>query len=209
MTAPGPARARSPRAAWCRAGALGLLAALTLAGCYRVARPADLEEEVRVVITSNDARLVRAQAYLQQAVAEALVEKLGWRVSPTGSARLALTLQVERISAVGTTPDRDIPSRWSITLRGQALLTARRGNLYSSYTGAGYANGLTGVPGVAGKPGTVSQESYDEAAALHDAAQNAALTIAAWLEGATGAWPATPAAAPAPAPAQPANEAGH
>jgi hypothetical protein len=157
---------------------------------------------VRVVITYNDARLVRAQAYLQQAVAEALVDKLGWRVSPTGSARLALTLEMERINAVGTTPDRDIPSRWSITLHGQALLTAQRGNLYSGYEGVGYANGLTGVPGIAGKPGIVSQESYDEAAALHDAAQNAALTIAAWLEGATGAWPPTPPPAPAPRPVQ-------
>ena len=199
MSGQRPARAHRPRAAWRRGGALLILTALTLAGCYRVARPADLEEPVRVVITSNDARLVRAQAYLQQAVAEALVDKLGWRVSPTGSARLALTLQMERIDAVGTTPDRDIPSRWSITLRGQVLLTARRGNLYSGYQGTGYANGLTGVPGIAGKPGTVSQESYDEAAALHDAAQNAALTIAAWLEGATGAWPATPTAVPAAA----------
>jgi hypothetical protein len=151
------------------AGAVAL--ALLLGGCgYRVAAPAPLGEAVRIEIAVDEARLVRAQAYLQTAVAQAIEGKLGWRVSPTGSARLSLTLKRETVQTNGTA-DRDIPAQWTITLEGDALLTAQRGKLFTGYTGTGYASALASEPD-----------------ALRAAAQTAAESIAAWLDGEARKW---------------------
>ena len=140
--------------------------AVLLAGCYRLGRPAELGETVRVVVVTNDARLVRAQAYLQAEVAEALEHRLGWRISPTGSARLELGLSQEGIDA--TAEDRrGIPARWSIALSGGALLISARGQTAGTYRGVGHASGVA-----------------DEPEALRQAARNAAAEIAVWLEGA-------------------------
>jgi hypothetical protein len=140
-------------------------AIILLSSCsYRMAGIAPLGESVRVVITSNSANVVRVQSYLQSEVAAALENKLGWHVSPTGSAKLELTIDQETINAIGN-DTRGIASRWNITVTGNALLTSKHGNSLSRWTGTGYSAGLN-----------------DEASALQSAANNAGLTISTWLE---------------------------
>jgi hypothetical protein len=166
----GPARSwrlsgPSPRlrARLLRGSALVIAVAL-LAGCYALRRPPAIDEAVRVVVMSDEGRLVHAQAYLQRAAGDALVSKLGWRVSPAGSARLELSMQQEVIGPVAKDA-RDITSRWSVRVRGRALLVCRKGNLTSTYSGVGYATGMA-----------------DEPEALRAAADNAAFNISTWLE---------------------------
>ncbi len=165
------------RTAWRRpfsAGAALLLLAgvLVLPACsYRMAGVKPLGEPVRVVVSINEARLVRLQGYLQTAVAAAIENKLGWRVSPSGSAKIELLIEQETIVASGK-DSRGIASRWTITCRGNALLTSRRGNATSPWTGTGYSSGLG-----------------DEAEALQAAAQNAADLLAVWLENHSESWP--------------------
>jgi hypothetical protein len=137
---------------------------LVSAGCYRVGPPPDVAESVRVVIVANDARLVRGQASLQSEVAEALTQRLGWHVDPTGSARLDISLAREDQNE--TAGDRrGIPARWSITLHGTTKLRTRDGEIAHAWRGVGHASGLN-----------------DEAAALDQAAHNGAAEIAAWLQ---------------------------
>ena len=148
-----------------------LLVATALASCgYRLAGAPALNEPVRVVVVSNDARLVRAQAALQRAVANALQSRLGWQVSPTGSAKLELTIDQERIDSIATDL-RDVPARWSIRLHGKVLIAARDGTAYGDYNGTGYASG-TG----------------DEPEAITAAANDAAALISAWLENQVPSW---------------------
>jgi hypothetical protein len=148
-----------------------LLAAVALAGCgYRLAAAPALGEPIRVVVVGNDARLVRAQAALQRAVADALQSRLGWQVSPTGSAKLELTLAQERIDSTGT-DRRDVPARWSIHLQGHVLIAARAGSAYGSYRGTGYTSGVG-----------------DEPEAINAAADDAAAQISIWLEHAVDQW---------------------
>lgn len=149
--------------------------AAVITGCYRLEPPADLDQSIRVEITVNDARLVRSQPYLQAAVADALANILGWRVSPTGSAKLQLTLEEEDIRSSGT-DSRDTPNRWTITLRGQAMLVSRRGHALGSWTGTGYASALNST-------------RDDQPSAIRNAATNAATTIATWLEAQVRTWP--------------------
>jgi hypothetical protein len=152
-----------------------LATVLALAGCgYRLAGPTPLGEPVRVVIKTDQARLVRTQAYLQTAVAKALENRLGWRVRPDGSARLELTIEPEDIQATGTDL-RDIPSRWSVTVKGQALLASRHGSSIGTWAGAGYYSALNSNPS-------------DEDQALRAAADSAAAGIATWLESESGRW---------------------
>ncbi|HYE08320.1 MAG TPA: hypothetical protein VEL07_22590 [Planctomycetota bacterium] len=165
------------------AAALVALAAVAASGCrYGVAAPPRLGEDVRVVVIANDARLVRAQAALQAAVARALEERLGWRVSPTGTARLELAMAEERIDATGT--DRgDVPARWSISLHGHALLRSRHGTELGDFVGTGYASGLA-----------------DETEAIDNAAREAAIQLTSWLETAGRRWGTGDPAAARPAP---------
>jgi hypothetical protein len=160
----------------CHARSVTLLALLLglvlLPSCYRVTGVRPLGEAIRVVVSVNEARLVRVQGYLQQEVAAMLEDKLGWRVSPTGSAKLELFVDQEEISASGR-DTRGIASRWTIRCSGQALLTARRGNLQMEWNGTGYSSGLA-----------------DEAEAIRLAARNAAGLIATWLENEAERWPA-------------------
>lgn len=151
-----------------------LLSALAgLSSCsYRLAGVKPLGEPVRVVVSVNEARLVRLQGYLQEEVAIALEAKLGWRVSPAGSAKIELRIEEEIIDASGK-DSRGIASRWTITCGGQVLLTSKRGNLHGPWRGTGYSSGLA-----------------DEATALQQAARNAAELIAAWLENEAERWPA-------------------
>lgn len=152
-----------------------LLAMLMLPSCsYRLAGVKPLGEPIRVVVSVNEARLVRVQGYLQEAVASAIENKLGWRVSPTGSAKIELTIEQEHIVANGR-DSRGIASRWTITCNGNALLTSRRGNATSPWTGTGYSSGLP-----------------DEPEALQLAATNAADLLATWLENQAESWPAQP-----------------
>ena len=155
--------------------ALSLFAALILSACsYRLAGIKPLGEPVRVVISVNQGRLVRLQGYLQEEVANAVESKLGWRVSPTGSAKLELHIDEEKITPSGNDA-RGIVSRWTITCGGQILLNSKRGHLHGPWTGTGYSSGLP-----------------DEATALQQAAKNAAEHIAVWLENEAEHWPAQP-----------------
>ena len=139
---------------------------------YRLAGVAPLGEPLRVIISINQGRLVRVQGYLQDEVASAIQNRLGWEVSPTGTAKIELHIEEEIISSTGRDP-RGIASRWTISCRGQSLLTSRRGNATGTWTGTGYSGGLE-----------------DEAAALQQAAQQAADLIAVWLEDQAKHWPA-------------------
>ncbi|HEX3134573.1 MAG TPA: hypothetical protein VHX44_13445 [Planctomycetota bacterium] len=151
--------------------ACGLSALAGLSSCsYRLAGVKPLGEPVRVVVSFNEARLVRLQGYLQEEVAAVLESKLGWRVSPTGSAKIELFIEEEKIDAHGK-DTRGIASRWTITCSGQVLLTSKRGNVHAPWRGAGYSSGLA-----------------DEATALQQAARNAAELIAAWLENQAEGW---------------------
>jgi outer membrane lipopolysaccharide assembly protein LptE/RlpB len=137
----------------------------TLTGCsYRLAGVKPLGESVRVVITSNAANVVRSQGYLQKEVAAAIENKLGWNVSPAGSAKLSLTIDEEKITAIGN-DSRGIATRWNITLSGHVMLTSKHGTVVNQWSGISYSAGLN-----------------DEAAAIEFAANNAGLQIATWLE---------------------------
>ena len=154
---------------------LTVVTALVLSACsYRLAGVKPLGEPVRVVISVNHGRLVRLQGYLQEEIAASLENKLGWRVSPTGSAKLELHIDEEKITPSGNDA-RGVVSRWTITCGGQALLTSKRGNLHGPWTGTGYSGGLP-----------------DEATALQLAARNAAEQISVWLENEAEHWPAQP-----------------
>lgn len=155
--------------------ALVLFAAVFVSACsYRLAGIKPLGESVRVVITVNKARLVRLQGYLQEEVANAVESKLGWRVSPSGSAKLELHIDEEKILPSGN-DSRGIVSRWTITCGGQILLSSKRGHAHGPWSGTGYTSGLP-----------------DEATALQQAAKSAAEQIAVWLENEAEHWPAQP-----------------
>lgn len=158
-------------------GAVAMLATavvLLLSSCsYRLAGVVPLGEPVRVVVSVNQGRLVRVQGYLQDEVAAAVERKLGWQVSPAGTAKIELHIDEEIISSSGR-DTRGIASRWTISCRGQTLFTSRRGNATGAWTGSGYSGGLE-----------------DEATALQQAARNAADLIAVWLENQAEHWPTT------------------
>lgn len=142
-------------------------AAAAVAGCYRLSGPPDLGETVRVEVVGNDGKLVRSQGYLTDAVAEALVKRLGWRVSPTGTAKLQLAIREERIKATAQ-DTRDVTEAWSVRLDGTALLVARGGSLTGTFTGVGNYTGLHSIQG--------------EPEALKAAAIQAADDLASWLD---------------------------
>jgi len=146
---------------------------LVLSSCsYRAAGVKPLGEPLRVVVSVNHGRLVRVQGYLQDEVASAIERKLGWQVSPSGSAKIELHIDEEIITSSGRDA-RGIASRWTISCRGQSLFTSRQGNANSTWTGTGYSGGLA-----------------DEATALQQAARSAAELIAVWLENQAEHWPA-------------------
>ena len=152
-----------------------VVAVLWLPACsYRLAGVRPLGEPIRMVVSVNKGRLVRLQGYLQEAVAATIENKLGWRVSPTGSAKIELSIDQEQINASGS-DTRGVASRWTITCGGNALLTSKRGNATTPWTGTGYSSGLP-----------------DEPEALQLAARNAAELISVWLENQSEAWPAQP-----------------
>jgi hypothetical protein len=152
-----------------------LISQIPLSSCtYRAAGVRPLGEPVRVVVSVNQGRLVRVQGYLQDEVAAAIERKLGWQVSPSGSAKIELHIDEEIITTSGRDA-RGIASRWTISCRGQSLFTSRQGNANSTWTGTGYSGGLE-----------------DEAVALQQAAHNAAELITVWLENQAEHWPAAP-----------------
>jgi hypothetical protein len=144
--------------------ALCLLIALSSCS-YRLAGVKPLGEPVRIVITSNATNIVRSQSYLQKEVAAAIENKLGWNVSPAGSAKLSLTINEEVIQAIGS-DSRGIATRWNITISGNVMLTSKHGSVINQWSGICYSAGLN-----------------DEAAAIELAANSAGLQIATWLEG--------------------------
>jgi hypothetical protein len=143
--------------------ALAGLVLLALAGCYRPVGPSQIDETVRLEFTSNDGRFVRAQGYLAEELAKALVVRTGWRVSPTGTATLAIALKEERIRGSGRTKD-DILIGQRVRLMGTALLTTRHGSLVTPFSGE-----------------TVITSPLTEPQALRGAAQGCATEIAEWL----------------------------
>lgn len=142
---------------------LGLL----LNGCYRLASPPDLRETVRLEIVSNKGKLVRSQGYLTDAVGQALLIRLGWRVGPSGSAVLKLVIDEETIEA-GSRNTTDVTDSWVIRIHGKALLVARGGSLTGTFTGVGNATGLA--------------TSEGEPQALQAAARQAADDLVTWLD---------------------------
>lgn len=146
------------------------LVLFALAGCYRATPPPQLGESVRIIVTSNDARLVRSQLYLQQEIARAIEDKLAWTVSPTGSAKLAISISEEDIGS-NASDVHNIPARWNIELKGHALLSSKRGHFTTDFSGTGSASNLAGEP-----------------TALQQAAQNVGASIAGWLETAGKKW---------------------
>ena len=145
--------------------ALGL--ASLLSSCYRLASPPDLQQTVRLEIVSNKGKLVRSQGYLTDAVGQALVNRLGWRVGPHGSAVLKLVIDEESIEA-GSHNTNNVTDSWVIRLHGNALLVARGGSLTGTFTGVGNATGLATTQG--------------EPQALQAAALQAADDLVTWLD---------------------------
>ena len=140
------------------------VALLGLAGCYAVRQPPQIGEAVRIEVVSDRGRLVQAQAFLDTAIGDSLVERLGWEVSPVGSARLELSIAQEYID-VSQRDSRGIPNQWVIRLQGTALLVCQKGNIYEHFSGLGYATGLN-----------------DQDEGLRIAAQDAAWGLTSWLE---------------------------
>ena len=152
----------------------GLLIAATvlLSGCYRLANPPELGDAVRIEVVGNQGRMPRAQGYVVDAVSNALITRLGWRVRPNGTTRLQLSLHEEGIDAPGQ--DRQgISNSWSIRLSGTALLVARGGSITSTFSGLGNATGLNSAQG-------------GEAQALQSAAKAAADDLVSWLDANAG-----------------------
>lgn len=142
-----------------------LLLAVLLAGCYRPESPPQLGETVSVRVVANAARQVRGQALLQDAVARALGNRLGWEVRPgADGARLELAIREETITATAK-DGRDVPIQWGVRLTATVLLVARKGTFTSEITGIGYYTG-TG----------------DEAEGLRTAADSAAAALVTWIE---------------------------
>lgn len=140
------------------------VAALLLSACWRVREPPQIHEPVRVEVVGVSTRLPHAQAYLQRAIADTLVDRLGWDVGPHGSARLEVTIDRESIDTAARDP-RGVPTRWSIRLAGTALLVSQHGNILHRFSGHGYATRLA-----------------DEEEGLRAAADNAAFMLSCWLE---------------------------
>jgi hypothetical protein len=172
MTVERRSAADLPRTLAALSSLLLLAGLLVLSSCgYRLAAVPPIGEPVRVVVSVNQGRLVRLQGYLQEAVAEALESRLGWRVSPSGSAKVELHIEEEHITSSGH-DERGVPLRWSITAHGAALLTCQHGNAHTPWQATGYSGGLP-----------------DEAEALRQTAHQAADLIATWLENEAGRWP--------------------
>ena len=147
---------------------LSLVACLTaVSGCYRLESPPKLGETIRVEFVGNDARLVRSQGYVTDAVAKALVQRLGWQISPTGTAKLQLALREERIND-NSQDSRGITNSWSIRIEGTALLVARGGSIMGTFTGLGNSTGLS--------------TSQGESEALQAAATQSADDLVSWLD---------------------------
>jgi hypothetical protein len=170
---PPPAQAQTWRwTSWLGLAVL-LVSSLLMSSCsYRMAGVKPLGEPIRIEVSTNKGRLVRLQGYLQEAVAATIENRLGWRVSPTGSAKIELFIDEEVIDARGS-DTRGVANRWTISCRGKALFTSRHGNGTTPWTGTGYSAGLN-----------------DEAEALRLAAQNAADLLVVWLENQAERWPA-------------------
>lgn len=144
---------------------LALLCILALAGCYRPESPPQLGEAVSVRVVASAARQVRVQALLQDAVARAVEQRLGWQVAPGGSnARLELAIREETIGATAKDA-RDVPIQWAVRITATVLLSARKGTFTGEITGIGYYTG-TG----------------DEAEGLRTAADSAAAALVTWIE---------------------------
>lgn len=141
-----------------------VVATAALSGCYQARQPPQIDEPIRVTVVSDRSRLVQAQAELQRALADSLQQRLGWEVSPVGSARLEVAIQREEIG-VSVRDAYGLPVTWSIRLQGIALLTCQKATLAERFTGVAYATSLA-----------------DEDAALARAAANAAFTLTSWLE---------------------------
>jgi len=147
---------------WAALAVAGCVAAL--GGCYAVREPPQIGEAVRIEVISDRGRLVQAQAFLNTAIGDSIVERLGWQVSPVGSARLELSIAQEYID-VSLRDSRGVPNQWVIHLQGTALLVCQKGNIYEHFSGLGYATGLN-----------------DQDAGLRTAAQDAAWGLTSWLE---------------------------
>lgn len=147
-----------------RTATLVACALFVLCGCYRIAAPTNPGTTVRIDMVDTDTALVRAQLEVQRALGIALAQRLGWTVTPNGTARLAVSLSQEDISV--TAGDRDgIAARWRITLNGSFVFEHGEQRHVATFTGIGHASSLS-----------------DEPAAIRKAAEDAAAVITYHLE---------------------------
>ncbi len=146
--------------------ALAALALLGVAGCYRPTPPAPLGETVAMSVVGNQGQQPRTQVYVMTEMNRMMSERLGWRTSHTGTARLELAIKEERYQAQASDV-RDIPVSWSVRIRIEAMLTTRQG------TRLGAGEGTGNVTAVSNEP-----------EALQAAAVAAAKDLEGWLENA-------------------------
>ena len=140
------------------------VALLTSASCYRPTPPAPLGETVAMSVVGNQGQQPRTQVYVMTEMNRMMNERLGWRTSPTGTARLELAIKEERYQAQANDV-RDIPVSWSVRIRIEAMLTTRQG------TRLGAGEGTGNVTAVRNEP-----------EALREAAIAAAKDLEGWLE---------------------------
>lgn len=146
-----------------RPGAL-LAAILALGACYRPEPPPRIDEPVAVRVVASNARLVRAQAYLQESVATRIHNRLGWDITPSGSARLDLVIDKETIDPTAK-DTRGVPVQWAVRVNCTVLLAWRGGTRTIKITGIGYYT-----------------SPLDEAEGLRTAADQAAASLVDWIE---------------------------
>jgi hypothetical protein len=144
---------------WAVLGAL----LLAVTGCYRPAPPGDLGEPVRLVVVANQGRLPRAQGLLVQEIGQALVTRLGWQVSPTGSATLSISIHEEGYNATWRDLN-DVPQAQRVRLRGTVLVHSRAGTWVAPCSGEALVTSIGGEP-----------------EALREAARICATDITEWL----------------------------
>jgi hypothetical protein len=125
--------------------------------------PTQIDQAISVHVVADKGRLPRAGSYLQSAVADALAYRTGLRVSPDGDARLDLSIDADQFRATAD-DTRGVAVRWNYTLKVTALLVTRHGTRIWRGAGSGSASDRAG-----------------EAAAIRDAASDAADGLARWL----------------------------
>lgn len=159
-----------------------LLLLLSTSACaYRVAAPFHMPQGVSITIVKNQARLVRLQTFMHQAIADSIERDLGWSINGHAPNQLEIKLAEEDISEAAHDA-QEISRRWRIRIELNVTLK-------SPYVSNGAVSKRLSA---AASNSTLA----DESAALQDASRSAADQIRSWLESIDYRQPPTP---PAPA----------